>query len=144
MAHYAFLDENNTVKLVITGVDENTDLPEGVSSWEEFYGNQKGLTCKRTSYNTFANTHTLGGTPFRGNYAGVGNIYDEVNDVFYAQDELLPDGWSISQETWSPIPPIPKPSLTDEQIDDNYYYVWHYPSYAFDNTQGWILLQDKT
>ena len=36
MAHYAFLDENNIVKEVIVGKDENDteDLPEGFTSWE--------------------------------------------------------------------------------------------------------------
>jgi hypothetical protein len=59
MAHYAFLDSNNIVTEVITGVDENvnqTDLDStlvGGSSeaWENFYGNFRNQTCKRTSYN---------------------------------------------------------------------------------------------
>ena len=48
MAHYAFLDENNVVTEVIVGKNENED---GVD-WEEHYGNFRGQTCKRTSYNT--------------------------------------------------------------------------------------------
>jgi len=94
MAHYAFLNENNKVVEVITGKSEDdTDtLPEGFDSWEDWYEDFRGLTCKRTSYNTRANTHTNGGTPFRGNYAGLGYTYDEDNDVF--------------------IPPKPYPSWT--------------------------------
>ena len=38
----------------------------------------------QTSYNTIGNKHTLGGTPLRGNYAGVGYTYDSINDVFVA------------------------------------------------------------
>jgi len=84
MAHYAFLDSNNVVVKVITGVDENeTQLNNGVEvggsteAWEQFYENQSwhsGLTCKRTSYNG----------NFRGVYAGIGYTYDPVNDVFVA------------------------------------------------------------
>ena len=85
MAHYAFLDENNIVTEVITGVDENviqTDLDGtqvgGTSeAWETFYGNFRGQVCKRTSYNG----------NIRGKYAGIGDIYDPVDDVFRAQEE---------------------------------------------------------
>jgi hypothetical protein len=70
MAHYAFLNENNTVTEVITGIDE-TELIEGLHP-EIWYGNFRGQTCKRTSYN--AN--------IRGKYAGIGDTYDAVNDIF--------------------------------------------------------------
>lgn len=87
MAHYAFLNEANVVVEVITGIDEN-ELIEGVVP-EIWYGNFRGLTCKRTSYNTYLDSngvsrHRNGGTPFRGIYAGIGFIYDPVNDVFLA------------------------------------------------------------
>ena len=51
MAHYAFINDNNIVTEVIVGIDEdNTEtLPEGFSSWEEWYGDCRGQTCKRTS-----------------------------------------------------------------------------------------------
>ena len=72
MAHYAFLDENNIVTEVITGIDE-TELIEGLST-EEWYGNFRGQRCVRTSYNG----------NIRGVYAGIGFSYDEANDVFVA------------------------------------------------------------
>ena len=75
MAHYAFLDSNNIVTEVITGVDE-TELIEGLVP-EEWYGNFRGQVCKRTSYNG----------NIRGKYAGIGDIYDPVDDVFRAQEE---------------------------------------------------------
>lgn len=70
MAHYAFLDENNIVVEVIVGKDE-TDLIEGLDP-ETWYGNFRGLTCKRTSYN--AN--------IRGKYAGIGDTYNADEDIF--------------------------------------------------------------
>lgn len=81
MAHYAFLDENNVVTEVITGRDEN-EIVDGIRDWEQHYGSLRGQVCKRTSYNTADGVHLLGGTPFRGTYAGIGMIYDPVNDIF--------------------------------------------------------------
>jgi hypothetical protein len=72
MAHYAFLDENNVVTEVITGIDE-TELIEGLDP-ETWYGNFRGQTCKRTSYNN----------NFRGVYAGIGYTYDAELDEFIA------------------------------------------------------------
>ena len=72
MAHYAFLDENNIVTEVITGVDETT-LIEGLDP-ETWYGNLRGQVCKRTSYN--------GNISY--NYAGVGFTYDVIDDAFIA------------------------------------------------------------
>jgi hypothetical protein len=70
MAHYAFLDENNIVTEVITGIDE-TELIEGLDT-ETWYGNFRGQVCKRTSYNG----------NIRKNYAGIGYTYDAVKDAF--------------------------------------------------------------
>jgi hypothetical protein len=72
MAHYAFLDGNNIVTEVITGIDE-TELIEGLEP-EIWYGNYRGQTCKRTSYNG----------NIRYNYAGIGYTYDADADAFIA------------------------------------------------------------
>ena len=72
MAHYAFLDNNNIVTEVITGINE-TELIEDLTP-EEWYGKFRGQKCVRTSYNG----------SIRGVYAGIGYSYDEVNDVFVA------------------------------------------------------------
>jgi hypothetical protein len=78
MAHYAFLNDDNIVVEVIVGKNENE---EGID-WEKYYSNFRGLKCKRTSYNTYANQHNNGGVPFRGNYAGIDYYYDENLDAF--------------------------------------------------------------
>jgi hypothetical protein len=77
MAHYAFLDENNIVTEVIVGIDE-TETIEGLDT-ETWYGNFRGQSCKRTSYNN----------NIRFNFAGIGFIYDEVRDAFISPE---PDG----------------------------------------------------
>ena len=70
MAHYAFLDSNNVVTEVIPGKDE-WEILDGLTP-EEWYGRYRGQRCIRTSYNG----------NIRGQYAGIGDTYDEVNDVF--------------------------------------------------------------
>jgi len=76
MAHWAKIDNNNIVVDVTVG--NNEELDEG-------YGwliNNIGGTWIKTSYNTKNNKHFLGGVPFRGNYAGIGFIYNEEFDIF--------------------------------------------------------------
>ena len=66
MAHYAFLDINNTVTTVIVGADEDNseDLPADFDTWEEFYSDRHGVVVKRCSYNTFQGVHNNDGTPY--------------------------------------------------------------------------------
>lgn len=93
MAHYAMLDNTNKVVQVITGVDENviqtdldgTQVGGSTEAWEEFYASRpwfEGLTCKRTSYNG----------NIRGKYAGIGDVYDPINDIFISLqvEEITP------------------------------------------------------
>jgi len=70
MAHYAFLDDNSIVTEVIVGKDE-IELIEGLDP-ETWYGNYRGQTCVRTSYNS----------NIRFNYAGIGFSYDAERDAF--------------------------------------------------------------
>jgi len=70
MAHYAFLDENNIVTEVITGVDENTII-DGLTP-EQAYSALRNQPCLRTSYNG----------KIRGNFAGVGYSYLPDLDIF--------------------------------------------------------------
>jgi hypothetical protein len=104
MAHYAFLDKNNIVTEVIVGIDE-TELIEGLHP-ETWYGNFKGQTCKRTSYNN----------KIRGVYAGVGYLYNSDEDIFITPQPYL--SWIRTGSTWNP--PIEKPIegkwYWDEQI----------------------------
>ena len=98
MAHYAFLDENNVVTEVITGVDE-TELIEGIDP-ETWYGNFRGQTCKRTSYNN----------NIRKQCAGIGYTYDEAADVFVAPKPF--PSWSLdSNNDWQA--PIPRPNTNN-------------------------------
>ncbi len=108
--------------------------------WEGYYGG-----CKRTSYNTRGGVHTLGGTPFRKNYAGVGHIYDPVRDAFYTEQPFA--SWTLDESTcyWQPPTPRPEEGVwywkedTTEWVD--YIYINPdnnppYPSWIWDTTNG--------
>ena len=94
MAHYAFLDENNIVTEVITGIDE-TELIQGLDP-EIWYGNFRNQVCKRTSYNN----------NIRKQYAGIGFSYDAINDVFIAPQPY--PSWSLDENfDWQPPTSMP-------------------------------------
>jgi hypothetical protein len=105
MAHYAYI-KDGIVTQVIVGPNEDAteNLPEGISSWEEYFEQKHPDldAVKRTSYNTYGNVHLEGGTPLRGNYASKGMIYDAENDVFYSTD---PSGdgvtYTLNTTNWS-------------------------------------------
>ena len=110
MAHYAFLDENNIVTEVITGIDE-TETIEGLDT-ETWYGNFRNQVCKRTSYNH----------KFRKQYAGIGYTYDAVADVFIARKPFA--SWTLdSNFDWQPPTPMP--------LDDKM-YAW------FEINKQWV------
>jgi len=80
-------------------------------------------TWLQTSYNTLAGKHTLGGTPLRGNYAGVGYTYDAQNDVFYAPQPFA--SWVLNKTTWTWDAPKPMP-------EDGKRYKWD------EETTSWV------
>lgn len=123
MAHYAFLDENNTVVQVIVGKDE------GNMDWEQFYSMQMGLACKRTSYNTVGGVHQAGGTPFRKNYAGIGFTYDAQRDAFIPPKPFA--SWVLNEDTCLWDAPTPRP--TDDQR-----YIWD------EESQQWVVQSTPT
>lgn len=106
MAHYAFLDENNVVTEVISGIDEG-----GAVDWEQRYGEFRKQVCKRTSYNTQGNVHLLGGTPFRKNYAGIGYTFDETLDAFIPPKPY--PSWVLNTDSYLWESPIPYPDSSE-------------------------------
>lgn len=81
MAHFAQLNDDNTVQQVIVISNDvcgepTLDFPDTEAAGRAFIANtlKLGGVWKQTSYNG----------NFRGTYAGIGYIYDAVNDVFVA------------------------------------------------------------
>ena len=134
MAHFCELDSNNIVTQVIVVADADTADAHGnhmESIGIAFCQRLIGGNWKQTSYNTQGGTHTNGGTPFRGNYAGIGYTYDPTNDVFYAPQPY--PSWKISAPTWTWTPPVPYP--TDVGTPESpKRYTWN------EETIGWDLV----
>lgn len=102
MAHFAEIDQNNIVVRVL--VVSNEQEHRG----QDFLANDLGLggTWIQTSYNTFANQHSNGGTPLRKNYAGIGYTYDSVRDAFIPPrpqkvfpDQPNPEDYILNEDT---------------------------------------------
>lgn len=132
MAHYAFIDKDNIVVEVITGKDEadTETLPKNFESWEQYYQTQRdGLICKRTSYNTQNGEHLLDGTPFRGNYAGIGYTYDVDTDIFLPP-KPYPSWVLYADSPWIWKAPIAEPN-------DGNGYTWN------EETQTWDLVPSE-
>jgi hypothetical protein len=64
-------------------------------------------TWLQTSYNTHGNKHP-NNTPLRGNFAGIGFTYDQLNDVFYGPKPY--PSWVLDKETWLWNAPTPLPN----------------------------------
>jgi len=124
MAHFAKLDNNNIVTLVVTvNNDIATDEATGISFLKTLY-KEPNSVWKQTSYNTVDGIHKLGGTPFRKNYAGTGYTYDEARNAFIPT-KLYPS-WTLNEDTCRWTAPIVKP-------DDGKRYNWN------EDNQSWDL-----
>lgn len=131
MAHYAEINENNEVIYVaymdneiIT--DENGNEIEQLGIDHLHYHHGSNRKWVRTSYSG----------NFRNKYAGIGNIYREDLDIFITPSPY--SSWILNESTGEWQPPIPKPELTQEQIDNNQYYEWNEENYVLNNS-GWTL-----
>ena len=78
MAHFAKLGANSKVIQVLTLDNKDMLNADGVEDeavgqqYLEQHNNWPAQMWIQTSYNTSGNQHKDGGTPFRGNYAGIG------------------------------------------------------------------------
>ena len=130
MAHFAKLGVGNIVETVESvSNDIATSEQAGVEFLQNLYKNRD--VWKQTSYNTYGGEHALDGTPFRKNYAGLGYTYDQTRDAFIPPKKYK--SWTLNETTCLWDPPVAKPELTEEQINNNNYYSWN------EETQQWDL-----
>ena len=122
MAHFAKLDENNVVIFVTVGRDEDNGLEAELSA-------RTGDIYKQTSYNTHGGVHSLGGTPFRKNYAGLGYIYDAQRDAFIPPKPY--NSWVLDESTclWNSPVAYPTDVGTPEAPK---MYTWNEETKAWD------------
>ena len=140
MAHFAKLGSNSKVIQVLTlnnGDMLNADGVEDESVGQQYleqHNNWPAQMWIQTSYNTSRGTHNLGGTPLRGNYAGIGYIWDEDNNIFYPKKPYASWVLDVSTASWnSPIGDAPD-DLTDEEKAAGTHYVWNEGTGAWDKT----------
>jgi hypothetical protein len=122
MASFAKINSNNKVEQVIS-VHNNELLDNGIESEEKGIQFLKSLygqdtNWKQTSYNTINGIHTLGGTPFRKNHAGINYTYDSQRDAFIPIKPY--NSWVLNEDTCNWESPITKPQ-------DGNMYRWNEP-----------------
>ena len=89
MAHFAKLGANGKVIQVLTLNNSDMLNADGVEDesvgqqYLETHNNWPAQMWIQTSYNTSGGVHRNGGTPFRGNYAGIGYTWDEDDQIFW-------------------------------------------------------------
>lgn len=109
MAHFAEIIDGVVQRVIVAEQDFIDTIP---GRWVQ------------TSYNTHAGQHPEG-RPLRKNYAGIGYVYDEVRDAFYAPQPY--PSWLLDEQTCTWQPPVAYPS-------DGNRYNWDEPSVS------WVLI----
>ena len=137
MAHFAKIGEDKRVIAVLTL--NNSDMLNSNGSEEELVGQQylekhnnwPSQMWIQTSYNTVAGKHKNGGTPFRGNYAGIGYTWDQDNQIFWPIKQYASWVKDTANASWkSPIGDAPE--LTEEQKIARSYYQWNEAGQSWD------------
>jgi hypothetical protein len=117
MAHYAKVVNRLVTKLIVAE-------PE---FFETFVDTSPGEWIQ-TSYNTHAGQHTLGGTPLRKNYAGIGYTYDKTLDAFIPPKPYA--SWILDEDTCLWNAPTAYP-------EDDKNYTWN------EDTLSWIEIEES-
>ena len=104
MAHFAKVLNGKVLSVIVAEQDFiNKYVDDSPGEWIQ------------TSYNTYNNIHSLGGTPLRKNYASVGGNYDLEGDFFYSEQPFL--SWNLNRTSGSWEAPVVYP-------DDDKEYYW--------------------
>jgi len=147
MAHFAKIGMNGKVIAVLTMDNDKMLNADGVEDesvgqqWLEQHNNWPAQMWIQTSYNTSGNKHNLGGTPFRGNYAGIGMIWDEDNQIFWPKKPHASWVKNTTEARWqSPIGDAP--ALTAEQQSQNEAGTNHWVYNWNESGQSWDLTDD--
>ena len=147
MAHFAKLGANGKVIQVLTLNNGDMLNADGVEDetvgqqYLELHNNWPAQMWIQTSYNTHGNQHKDGGTPFRGNYAGIGYTWDEDDQIFWPKKPFASWVKHIESASWkSPIGDAP--ALTAEQESQNtaethkWGYEWNEANTTWDLTDS--------
>jgi hypothetical protein len=122
MAHFAEINPENNRVIRVLVVSDEFDEQEANLYLSETCG--FGGIWVKTSYNTHAGEHVLGGTPFRKNYACIDYVWDATRDAFYPPQPFL--SWVLNEDTCRWEAPVPTPAP-----EEGFYYNWN------DAEQAW-------
>jgi len=115
MSHFAKVVDGKVTQVIVAEPEFfNTFVDSSPGTWLQ------------TSYNTRGNKHILGGTPLRGNYAGIGFSYDPVADVFYPPQPY--PSWVLSPKTFLWEAPVAMPTKGGP-------YTWD------EDTTSWVAIK---
>ena len=119
MSHFAKVVDGKVINVIVAEIEFfNTFVDTSPGEWVQ------------TSYNTRGGIHygqddkPDGGVALRGNYAGIGYIYDAINDVFYSPQPYA--SWTLNKTTWLWEAPVPRPT-------DGNSYKWN------EESKTWVL-----
>lgn len=112
MSHYAHIKNGIVDNVIVAEIDFIATLPQDDGIWV------------KTSYNTLAGEHRLGGTPLRKNFAGIGYTYDAGRDAFIPPKPF--SSWLLNEDTCQWYPPIKSPA-------DGNMYEWD------EATVSWVI-----
>lgn len=105
MAHFAKVVDSIVTKVIVAEPEFfDTFIDDSAGQWIQ------------TSYNTHGGEHTLGGTPLRKNFAGVGYTYDATRDAFIPPQPF--PSWILNETTCLWEAPVAYP-------DDGKMYIWN-------------------
>jgi hypothetical protein len=122
MAHFAKLGKGNIIEqVVVVSNDIATTEQAGVEFLQNLYNTRD--VWKQTSYNG----------NIRKNFAGIGFKYDQTRDAFIPPKPY--NSWILNEETCLWDSPVAKPTLTQEQIDNESGYKWN------EENQSWDLIE---
>ena len=122
MATFAKIGSGNIVEQVVAVSNEvATTEQAGVEFLQNLYNDT--ATWKQTSYNTYGGVHSLDGTPFRKNFAGIGYTYDETKNAFIAPKPYA--SWVLNDDTCLWEAPVAYP-------DDGEQYTWNEDTISWD------------
>ena len=153
MAHFAKLGINSKVMAVhvlnnddMKNADNNEDETVGQQRLQEIHGWPAQMWIQ-TSYNTRGGKYydadgseaSDQSKAFRGNYAGIGYIWDEDNNIFLPPQPYASWTKDVSTASWKS--PITYPSVQNYTADDSstqpWDIYWDEAAYQANNSKGW-------
>jgi hypothetical protein len=151
MAHYAEVDSSNLVVQVV--VVDNIDCMTRGGIFQESIGrdflnalepdeeDKNWILCTKGLKHGTCNRDCSPCPETRANYPGIGWHYDSTNDIFYEPQPY--DSWTLDTTLGKWNPPIPEPTLTDDDIVYGKFYRWNEDAHQADNTTGWDLILNE-